>query len=530
MVGRGGIGKTSLALSVLQSIAQSDRFTAIIWFSARDIDLTVAGPKVVRPRVLTEQDIAEQFVDLISPSKINEKGFIPTKYMANCLTQSTLGPILFVFDNFETVRSPIDLFHWIDTNIRLPNKVLITTRFRDFKADYPIEIHGMDRIEAFHLIEQTARSLSCSSLLTDARKEEIFDESDGHPYVMKIILGEIATKGSYSKPERIVARKEDILDALFDRTFGNLSPAAKRVFLTLSGWRSMVPALALEAVLLRHVHEQIDAEQAIDELVRMSFVQREKAGDGTEFLDMPLSAMIFGQRKLSVSPLTEIITNDVRLLQDLGPTTDASLRDGLAPRIRSIFQKVARRIVTGSTSLDEIQPVLEFIARSYPEAWILMADLYEECAPGLLSEKVGEYLRHFLEQLPHHSSSGEVWERLAHLYETKNDVVGACGAFIKAYSTAHVPLHAISNVANWVNSEHAAIASMDAADKASIFKPLAALMELRLSEASATDLSRLAWLYLHSGDTQRALSIAQLGFEKEPSNRYCQRVIDRLRA
>ena len=443
LVGRGGIGKTSLALSVLQSIAQTNRFAAMVWFSARDIDLTVAGPKIVRPRVLTEQDIAEQFVELIGPSEAKEKDFRATKYMANSLSHSPIGAILFVFDNFETVRSPVDLFHWIDTNVRLPNKVLITTRFRDFKADYPIEIRGMDRAEAFHLIDKTATSLSCSSLLTDARKDEIFDESDGHPYVMKIVLGEIAAKGSYSKPERIVARKEDILDALFDRAFGNLSPAAKRVFLTLSGWRSMVPALALEAVLLRHAHEKIDAEQAIDELARMSFVHREKAGDGTEFVDMPLSAMIFGQKKLSVSPFSEIIANDVRLLQDLGPTTDSSLRDGLAPRIRSIFQKVARRILTGSTSFDEMGPVLEFIARNYPEAWLLMADLYEECTPRSSPEKVGDYLRHFLEQLPDHGSAGEVWERLAYLYKTNNDVVGACGAFIKAYNGADVPLNAI---------------------------------------------------------------------------------------
>jgi hypothetical protein len=42
---------------------------------------------------------------------------------------------LFVFDNFETVRSPAELYIWIDTYVRPPDKVLITTRFRDFKGD-----------------------------------------------------------------------------------------------------------------------------------------------------------------------------------------------------------------------------------------------------------------------------------------------------------------------------------------------------------------------------------------------------------
>ena len=81
--------------------------------------------------------------------------------------------------------------------------------------------------------------------------------------------------------------------------------------------------------------------------------------------------------------------------------------------------------------------------QSAPEAWLLMADLYEECTPRSSPEKVGDYLRHFLEQLPDHGSAGEVWERLAYLYKTNNDVVGACGAFIKAYNGADVPLNAI---------------------------------------------------------------------------------------
>ena len=89
-----------------------------------------------------------------------EKSFQPVKYMAENLSKSYLdGPILFVFDNFETVRNPVALFSWIDTNVRLPNKVLITTRFRDFKADYPVEIQGMDHSEVDKLIDQTAAGL-----------------------------------------------------------------------------------------------------------------------------------------------------------------------------------------------------------------------------------------------------------------------------------------------------------------------------------------------------------------------------------
>ena len=39
LLGRGGIGKTSLALAAAYQIAQEPRFGSIIWFSARDLDL-----------------------------------------------------------------------------------------------------------------------------------------------------------------------------------------------------------------------------------------------------------------------------------------------------------------------------------------------------------------------------------------------------------------------------------------------------------------------------------------------------------
>ncbi len=55
--------KTSLALNVLHEIAN-----IILWFSARDIDLLISGPKVVQPQVLSERDIAEEFKKLLGSS------------------------------------------------------------------------------------------------------------------------------------------------------------------------------------------------------------------------------------------------------------------------------------------------------------------------------------------------------------------------------------------------------------------------------------------------------------------------------
>ena len=111
------------------------------------------------------------------------------------------------------------MFDWIEGFVTLPNKVLITTRLRDFKGDYPLEVHGMTDQESKVLIERTASALKIRALLNEGRVKELIRDSGGHPYVMKILLGEMAVSKVFGAPRQIVAGSDDILTALFQRTF-----------------------------------------------------------------------------------------------------------------------------------------------------------------------------------------------------------------------------------------------------------------------------------------------------------------------
>lgn len=166
----------------------------------------------------------------------------------------------------------------------------------------------------------------------------------------------------------MIARKDDILDALFERTYANQSPIAARIFLTLSGWRSLVPQLAVEAVLLRHGEAGGDPEAGVDQLVRMSLIERVSAGDKSDFLEVPLTAALFARRKLEVGPIRAVIENDIRFLQDIVATAASGLKDGIRPRIEAFFRKAAKRISAGKSKLEEVRPILEFLARGHPPA------------------------------------------------------------------------------------------------------------------------------------------------------------------
>jgi hypothetical protein len=327
-----------------------------VWFSARDIELLATGPKPVKPHVLTMNDIANEFARLIDPEEVKQKHCSSEEHFATEVSSEGMGPVLFVFDNLETVITPIEVFKWLDERIRRPNKVLITTRHREFKGDYPIEVGGMSDDECEKLIQSTSIRMGIEPLLTSKYKRSLIQESEGHPYVIKVLLGEVATSGKAVSVKRIMATRENILTALFERTYSNLTPAAQRIFLTLSSWSSDVPLIALQAVRLSEMDERIDVSKAVGELQRYSFVEsvdvERDTGKEELFVGVPLAAGIFGKGKLQVSPWKSAVEREIRLLQEFGTTQRSGVHKGIVPHIRKFLRYVSAQISKDNTSLD----------------------------------------------------------------------------------------------------------------------------------------------------------------------------------
>ena len=520
--GRGGIGKTSLAVHVIDSISKTNRFDIIVWFSARDVDLLTEGPKQVQTVVISKHDIAAQYFRLIYP---NEK--IPKdteSQFANKLTKNELGRALYVFDNFETLQNPVEIFEWINTYIRLENKILITSRLsRNFKADYPIEVCGMNESQCRSLISATAKRFCVEDLLTEGYITRLIDESDGHPYIIKIILGEVAKFHRLTDIQRIVADQDRILDALFKRTYSTLSYAAKRIFLTLCSWRSTIPMLALEAVILRSDNEKIDVEKAVDELNKSSFVELIDVIDDT-LISVPLVASVFGKKELEVSPEKLRILQDRKLLMEFGAGTTR----GIANIERHVFRKisaVASRIQTKEELLDEL-PTLECLANKYVEAWIKIAELEGELG---WHEKELESYRTYLQSCTDYQRKIQIWNKISEVACSIGDWKNESSALIEIVQNPVVEYWMVSNVANRINNYYSTHNdTRDPELKKILICAVLQVMERRINEANAVDCSRLSWLYLNTGNEVSALKYAQMGCSMDSTNGHCRKLLDKL--
>lgn len=538
LTGLGGIGKTSLAIAALYALTNLDLlpYDLVIWISARDIDLLESGPKPVAPGVVTQKDIARAAVTLVEPSDRSEPGFQPEAYFQACLTHGAAGPTLFVLDNFETVENPSDVFRWIDTYVRSPNKVLITTRFRDFAGDYPIHIEGMMDDEAMALVDREANRLGIGRLLGTVYKEDLIRESDGHPYVIKILLGQVARERRAVKPRRIVASAGYLLTALFERTYGNLTPAAQRVFLLLCSWRVFVPEVAVEAVLLRPGNERFNVGGALEELRRFSLVEEvASAADDMSFVGVPLAAAMYGRRKLDASQFKVVVEEDRRLLIEFGAGKREDVHRGVYPRIERLVRAIALKASTSARALEESLPVLEYLASRVPRAYLRLADLVietDQSKPG--ADRAKTYLRSFLEtaQPP---EKRDVWLRLADLCRSTGDSVGEVHALSEAALLPTADSEDIADIANRLNNRIRELRGRRIEDAWStevrvLFGQVIEAIEKRINDLSATGCSRLAWLHLNVGNEDRAREVAQIGIRRNPINEHCLKLVRRLGA
>jgi tetratricopeptide (TPR) repeat protein len=518
--GHGGVGKTLLAIRAAHELAQETHWTFdfIVWFSARDIDLRNSGPCVVQPAVVNLETVSHAYARLF------HAGDSPEAF-ASVLQSSaehTDRGILFVFDNFESLESPRSLHSFLDTHTHLPNKVLITSRERAFKADYPIEVAGMEFEEASALIRASARELDVDALFTDQVIRSVYDYCEGHAYVMRLIVGEAAKEGKYVPPQHVLPRRFDIVASVFERSFGKLSEAGRHLFLTVANWRSAVSELALLVVLGQR---GLDVESGIDECRRLSLVAEREMEDGSYCYYAPQLARVFAKKKLDGEPDRLIMLEDLGILRQFG-VLGLPASDGQVPeeQVSRFVQWCAREAQARPESAEKIDHLLTYLAELCPTAWFNVAQFRMD--RGASREMVEYALRRACEENPFRK---DAWLLRADYAKQLGDEGTRVSSLVSAVEAdpgdVELVREAALQLCRYVDRRTAEIPE----GLRGVY--LASLREHMVRVASkldATGLSRLSWLFLLEGNSDTALKYARDGNAKDPNNEYCIKLLERL--
>jgi hypothetical protein len=518
--GRGGVGKTLLANRVAHELAgaAAPDFDFIVWFSARDVDLRLVGPSPVEPAVVDLDAVSRAYGRLFAC-----EGTVDAfaRVLQSPVEHSEQG-MLFIFDNFESLREPRALQVFLDLHTHLPNKVLITSRERTFQADYPIEVKGMEFPEAEQLMRRTARDLGVEGMVTDEVVRSIYEYCEGHAYVMRLVIGEAAKEGKFVTPRQVLSRRVDIVNSVFERSFGRLTEDGRRVFLTVANWRSAVPELALFLVLGQR---GIDVERGLDECVRLSLLVSGDMADGSPYYHAPQLARVFAKKKLHGDPDRLVIQEDLTVLQKFGVLEVGSSGDYASDaQVRRFVDWCFRAVRAGDKSADVVDGLMEHLASLLPIAWRDVALFRAEQHAS--RESVEAALRRACEENPFNK---ECWVLRAEHAERWSDDDTRITSLVSAVEADPQDVDLIREVAlhlcNYVDKRTAEIPQA----RRGVY--LASVREhmVNVSERlDATGLSRLAWLFLLEGNSDKALQYAREGHDTDPGNVYCEKLLRRL--
>lgn len=266
--GSGGFGKTSLVLRLCHELAADDArcpYDAIVWMSARDIDLTLSGAVSVRRAEESLDDVWTRYASLFSePDPSAAREFFETSLRGDA--------VLVVLDNFETFddQEAAYAYAYLDDLVEPPAKVIITSR-HVFAGDSPVEVRGMSESEAEGLLIQAARDAAVEPLMTPRVRSKIFARCQGQPYAMKLVASQMKSEAGLTGLLTQVLSNEDLLEALFRRSLDDLgaNDDALFVFLLVGQFAGGVSEPVLRVAVSS---ETIDLDDAVGALRQRSLL------------------------------------------------------------------------------------------------------------------------------------------------------------------------------------------------------------------------------------------------------------------
>ena len=167
---------------------------------------------------------------------------------------------------------------------------------------------------------------------------------------------------------------------------------------------------------------------------------------------------------------------------------------------------------------------MSYLARGYAPAWLSLADVH--LAAGDLDE-AETAIAQYLERAP---EDVVAWRKLAEIRRAQSDTLGEIHARVELAEAPDSTYSDASHVANLLNGLLASrVLRLDDDEKRVLATRIRRRLEGGVASATATDLSRLAWLCNHLREPEAAKTYTLMGLERQPENDYCLALAKRLK-
>ena len=121
----------------------------------------------------------------------------------------------------------------------------------------------------------------------------------------------------------------------------------------------------------------------------------------------------------------------------------------------------------------------------------------------------------------------KIWRRRAEAFREANNMAAFVDASIHIAEVPSSDFRELSEASNAFNQFGNRI-EPDPDRRRLLALRLGRVMEGRIGDADATDCSRLGWVWMNAGETERARRVAEMGLRLDPDNEHCLRLKARV--
>jgi NB-ARC domain len=498
--GPGGFGKTSLVLMLCHELVSDPEtcpYDAVIWMSARDVDLTLRGATEVRRAEESLSDVWRRYARLFGET---DDG-VARDFFETSLREE---PVLLILDNFETFDEQEVAYRYLDDLVQPPAKAVITSR-HVFKGDYAVEVKGMLEDEAEQLLVQAARAAGVEPLMSPRVRQKIFERCQGHPYAMKLVASQVKSEAGLTDLLHQVLRKGDLLDALFRRSVHDLGEDEDAVFMFLLVGQ-FVGGISEPAARTIIEPASVDLDKAVTALLHRSLIDIGTDGSYVRY-DMPAMAREFAQQHIAGHLLQTEIAAAVQFLRRW-----PSLLQGRVTEAADAIARDLRGGVLLRAERDRALEALRILTSFDPAVWALLARAQRET--GAPESDWEDAYKRAIEVDPGRADLLFEWS------EATSDFDRQVELKVQAVSADRGNIALASKVAHFLNSLYSRErARYQPVKWAALMGRVIDVLDASFLELDGEALSRLAWLYIHSGRSNEARRVVERGlivdFENE---------------